>query len=386
MTAQASSEQRPPPARYRILIAGGGTGGHLFPGLAIAEAFQRLLPGTEVRFAGGADGLEHRVVPAKGYRLYRIPVRGLYGVPWRRKLWVLATLPWAALRCLGILLTYRPHLVVGVGGYASGPMLAMALLAGRTCVIQEQNTSPGLTNRLLGRFVKRAFVVKDAETAAFRHPLAVGSPVRREILTLRERPAQGAAGSPTAAAPLLLVMGGSQGARAINEAMRAAAPRLKAWGRPLRIVHQAGAQHAAAVRAGYAQSGVAVETVEFIDDMAAAYAACRLIVSRAGASAVNEIVCARRASILIPIPGTSGDHQLKNARRLEQAGAARLIEQHALSGEALAGEIIALLERPDALDAMERASDRLFPGDSAERIVRECEALLKAARRPRPAG
>jgi UDP-N-acetylglucosamine--N-acetylmuramyl-(pentapeptide) pyrophosphoryl-undecaprenol N-acetylglucosamine transferase len=376
MAAQPSSEQRAPRARPRILIAGGGTGGHLFPGLAIAEAFRRLLPGTEVRFAGGAEGLEHRVVPAQGYRLYRIPVRGLYGVPWRRRLGVLATLPWAALRCLWILLSYRPQLVIGVGGYASGPMLAMALLAGRTCVIQEQNTSPGLTNRLLGRFVKRAFVVQDAETSAFRHPVAVGSPVRREILTLREHAARAAAVSSTSV-PMLLVIGGSQGARAINEAMRAAAPPLKAWGRPLRILHQAGAQHAAAVRAGYAESGVEVETVEFIDDMAAAYAACRLIVSRAGASAVNEIVCARRASILIPIPGTSGDHQLKNARRLEQAGAARLIEQHALSGEALAREIIALLDRPDALDAMERACDRLFPGDSAERIVRECEALLK---------
>ena len=373
----------PPPSRspYRILIAGGGTGGHLFPGLAIAEAFQRLLPGTEVRFAGGAEGLEQRVVPARGYRLYRIPVRGLYGVPWRRRLWVLATLPWAALRCLGILLSYRPQLVIGVGGYASGPMLAMALLTGRACVIQEQNTSPGMTNRLLGRFVKRAFVVMDAETAAFRHPVAVGSPVRREILTLREQAESARAvpltAVPPTAVPTLLVLGGSQGARAINEAMQAAAPRLKAWGRPLRIVHQAGARHAEAVRAAYTRAGADVETVEFIDDMAAAYAACRLIVSRAGASAVNEIVCARRASILIPIPGTSGDHQLKNARRLEHAGAARVIEQSALSGEALAREIVALLDRPEALQAMERACDRLFPGDSAERIVRECEALLK---------
>ncbi len=352
----------------RILIAGGGTGGHLFPGLAIAEAFQRLLPGTEVRFAGGAEGLEHRIVPARGYRLYRIPVRGLYGVPWRRRLAVLALLPWAALRCAGILLSYRPDLVIGVGGYASGPMLAMALALGRLCVIQEQNTSPGMTNRLLGRFVKRAFVVVGAETGAFRNPVAAGSPVRREILTLRERP------RPAGDAPTLLVLGGSQGARAINEAMLAAAPLLE--GRALRIVHQCGPLHLEALRQGYRGTRLAIELVAFIDDMASTYAQSRLIVSRAGASAVNEIVCARRASILIPIPGTSGDHQLKNARRLEQHGAAQVLEQRDLSGAALAREILSLLGRPAALDAMERACDALFPGDAAERIVRECATLL----------
>jgi len=357
------------PAR-RILIAGGGTGGHLFPGLAIAEAFLRLAPGTEVRFAGGAVGLEHRIVPAQGYRLYRIPVRGLYGVSWRRKLSVLALLPWAAWRCLAILLSYRPHLVIGVGGYASGPMLAVALLTGRRCVVQEQNTSPGLTNRLLGRFVKRAFVVVDAETSAFRHPLEVGSPVRRAILTLREHEA------PRGAPPTVLVLGGSQGARALNEAMLAAAPLLAAAGVPLRIVHQSGAQHLASVQEGYRHTRLDAEAVAFIEDMAAAYAGSRLVVSRAGASAVNEIVCARRASLLVPIPGTSGDHQLKNARRLEQAGAAKVIEQQALTGALLAGAILGLLQRPAALEAMERACDKLFPGDAAERIVRECLALM----------
>ena len=357
-------------APLRILIAGGGTGGHLFPGLAIAEAFQRLLPGTEVRFAGGAQGLEHRVVPAHGYRLYRIPVRGLYGVPLRQRLAVLALLPWAALRCAAILLGYRPHLVIGVGGYASGPMLAVALLLGRTCVLQEQNTSPGLTNRILGRFVKRAFVVLDAETPGFRHPVAVGSPVRRAILALRERP------SPPRPVPVLLVLGGSQGARALNRALVAAAPALKAWGKPLRIVHQSGPKELDAVRQGYAQAGLAAEVVAFIDDMAGAYGQARLIVSRAGASAVNEIVCARRASLLVPIPATSGDHQLKNARRLEQAGAARVIEQAGLTGEGLARAIVALLEDPARLDVMERACDALFGGDSAERIVAECQALL----------
>jgi len=354
----------------RILIAGGGTGGHLFPGLAIAQAFQRQVPGTEVRFAGGARGLERRVVPAQGYRLYRIPVRGLYGVPLHRRLGALALLPWATVRCAAILLSYRPHLVVGVGGYASGPMLATALALGRTCVLQEQNTSPGMTNRILGRFVKRAFVVMNAETAAFRHPVAVGSPVRRAILALRERPA------PARAVPALLVLGGSQGAHVLNRAMVAAAPALASWGRPLKIVHQSGPAEADEVRSGYDRAGLAAEVIPFIDDMAEAYGQARLIVSRAGASAVNEIVCARRASILVPIPGASGDHQLKNARRLEEAGAAQVVEQSRLTGEALASAILTLLEDPARLDEMEGACDALFAGDSAERIVAECRALL----------
>jgi UDP-N-acetylglucosamine--N-acetylmuramyl-(pentapeptide) pyrophosphoryl-undecaprenol N-acetylglucosamine transferase len=354
----------------RILIAGGGTGGHLFPGLAIAETYRRLAPGTEVRFAGGAQGLEQRVVPAQGYRLYRIPVRGLYGVSWRRRLGVLALLPWAALKCVAIVLSYRPHVVIGVGGYASGPMLAMALLLGRTCVLQEQNTSPGMTNRVLGRFVKRAFVVPDAEVSAFRHPVAVGSPVRRAILALRERPPE------ARPIPVLLVLGGSQGARAVNRAMVAALPALRGAGSALRIVHQSGPNELEEVRAGYAAAGIDAEILPFIDDMAAAYSRTRLIVSRSGASAVNEFVCARRASILIPIPGTSGDHQLKNAQRLEHAGAAQVLEQPGLTGERLAAAIRGLLEAPDRIDAMERACDTLFAGDSAERIVRECEALL----------
>ena len=175
---------------------------------------------------------------------------------------------------------------------------------------------------------------------------------------------------------MLLVLGGSQGARALNRAMVDAAPALKAWGQPLRIVHQSGAHELDAVRAGYAQAGLSAEVVAFIDDMAGAYGQARLIVSRAGASAVNEIVCARRASILVPIPGTSGDHQLKNARRVERAGAGQVIEQAALTGAALAGTIRTLLAQPARLDEMERACDAIFGGDSAERLVQECRTLL----------
>jgi UDP-N-acetylglucosamine--N-acetylmuramyl-(pentapeptide) pyrophosphoryl-undecaprenol N-acetylglucosamine transferase len=360
-------------AAYRILITGGGTGGHLFPGLAIAEALRRRHPDADIRFAGGTYGLENTVVPAHGYPLYRIAVRGLYGMGLRRGLLALARLPLAFLQSLWILLRFRPHLVIGVGGYASGPMLATALLLRRTCVIQEQNTVPGMTNRLLGRWVRKAFVVVEGTERYFRHPTVMGSPVRRDILALRERPPA------QRVIPTVLVVGGSQGALAVNRAMEAALPRLEAWGKPLRIVHQTGPNHLAAVQSAYAERKLAAQAVPFIQDMAAAYETARLVVSRAGASAINEIIAARRASLLIPIPGTSGDHQRHNARRLEQAGAAVMVEQSGLTGPALAGIIIRLLEDPARLDAMERATDALFPGDSAQRIADECLDLIADA-------
>ncbi len=358
-------------AGHRVLIAGGGTGGHLFPGLAIAEALRRRSPRIDIRFAGGTYGLENKVVPAHGYPLYRIAVRALYGVSWWRRALSLARLPLAFAQSLWVLLRFRPHLVIGVGGYASGPMLATALLLRRACVIQEQNTVPGMTNRLLGRWVRKAFVVVDGMERWFRNPAVVGSPVRRDILALREQPAA------ERLVPVLLIVGGSQGALAINRAMAAALPLLEAWGKPLRIVHQAGPNHLESVRSAYADRRLNAQVLPFIEDMAAAYRAARLLISRAGASAVNEIVAARRAALLIPIPGTSGDHQLQNARRLERAGAAVVLEQSALTGQTLARQIIGLLEDPARLDAMERACDALFPGDSAQRIADDCLSLLE---------
>ena len=358
----------------RILIAGGGTGGHLFPGFAIAEALQARVPGCEVRFAGSAYGIEHRAVPQRGYRLHRIAVRGLYGVPWPRRLLRLALLPWAFLQCLWVLLAYRPHLVVGVGGYASGPVLATALLLRRRCVLHEQNAWPGLTNRLLGRFVAAAFVTVEDQPGFFRHPVLAGMPVRAAIRALRP-PAPEA--SPTRRTqPLLFVFGGSQGARAINRAMVAALPHLKSRHPHLRILHQTGPADLADVSHAYAQTGLSAEVVPFLEDMAQAYRSARLIVSRAGASAVNEIIVARRAALLIPIPGTSGDHQRRNALHAAGAGAAEVLEQADLTGAVLAERIGALMADAARLDAMEAATDALDPGDAAGRIADACLRLL----------
>ena len=354
----------------RILIAGGGTGGHLFPGLSIADAFLSRHPGAEIRFAGSSYGIEHRVVPARGFRLYRIPVRGLYGVSWRRRAWVLAMMPLALLMSAGILLTFRPHLVIGVGGYASGPVLAMAVLLRRVTVLQEQNAYPGLTNRLLGRYVRMAFVPVEGLERFFARSEVVGNPVRADILRLREEPP---AARPE---PMVLVFGGSQGARRINEAMVGALPLLGKVSSPVSILHQTGSADLGWASAGYAANSVPHQVVPFIEDMADAFRRCRLVVGRAGASTVNEIVTARRASILIPIPGASGEHQLKNARRVEVAGAGVVLEQAELSGETLGKQLVELLRDPARMDRMEGNCDALFPGDAAARIVEKCLQLI----------
>ncbi|MDH5752980.1 MAG: UDP-N-acetylglucosamine--N-acetylmuramyl-(pentapeptide) pyrophosphoryl-undecaprenol N-acetylglucosamine transferase [Deltaproteobacteria bacterium] len=397
-TEQNGRNATRPGTATRVLIAGGGTGGHLFPGLAIAEALQRHCPGVDIRFAGSSYGLEAREVPRRGYRLYLVPVRGLYGVSWSRRLLVLLMLPVAFLKCLGIILGFRPHLILGVGGYASAPVLATGLLLGRRCVIQEQNAYPGITNRLLGRFVHTAFTAVKDEHGFFRNVLVTGNPVRESILALRNNPQPGSETRGSSAEPhQVFVVGGSQGARVINRALTEALPLLRQSGPPLSILHQTGRLDQDWVREAYVlhlgsgghtpPNGPSGEEMEFgsdlrarvtpfIEDMAAAYSESRLVISRAGASAVGEIVAARRASVLIPIPGTSGEHQLRNAERLAAAGAAVLLRQHDLNGERLAAVIADLLGAPERIKGMEEATDQLFPGDSADEIARACLRII----------
>ncbi|MDH4225500.1 MAG: undecaprenyldiphospho-muramoylpentapeptide beta-N-acetylglucosaminyltransferase [Deltaproteobacteria bacterium] len=357
------------PRPFKVLFAGGGTGGHLYPGLAIAEEFQRRVAGVRVEWAGSSYGLEARVIPQKGFVLHLLPVRGLYGVSWLKRLKVALLLPAAFLQCVWVLLRFRPHLVVGVGGYASGPMLAAAVVLGRVTVLQEQNAYPGMTNRILGRWVRRAFVPVAGLERIFPRAEVVGNPVRRDILALRETP------RPRPHPPQVLVLGGSQGARVINRAMMDALPLLARWGHPVRVVHQAGPQQLEQVTQGYQGCTIPHQVVPFLEDMAGALAASRVAVSRAGASAVAELITARLPSVLIPIPGTSGDHQLKNGRRVEQHGAGVVLEQHLLTGQTLAARLMDLLDHPEKLDRMEACSDSLFPGDSARRIVESCLEL-----------
>ena len=357
-------------APLRVLFAGGGTGGHIFPALAIADAFLRQDPDAQMRFAGSSYGLESRVVPQRGFRLYRIAVRGLFQVSLRRRLWVAAMLPVAFLQSVWVLISFRPHVVIGVGGYASGPVMATAILLGFPTVIQEQNAWPGMTNRLLGRFVRLAFVPMEGLERFFRRRMVVGNPVRPEIMALRER-------ADDRSSPLqVLIFGGSQGAHVINKAMANALPILEEWGGKIQILHQTGEADLKTTKEAYARTKLKYEVVPFVENMAEAYARSSLVICRAGASAVAELVAARRPSVLVPIPGTSGDHQLRNAQWLEKAQASVLLQQADLSAESLAKILIDLLGEPARLKAMEAATDGLFTGDAAEQVASGCRTLL----------
>ncbi|MDH4246256.1 MAG: undecaprenyldiphospho-muramoylpentapeptide beta-N-acetylglucosaminyltransferase [Deltaproteobacteria bacterium] len=358
----------------RVLIAGGGTGGHLYPGLAVAEALRTLEPQVEIRFAGSRRGLEAREVPRRGYRLYTIPVRGLFGVSrWRRFLG-LSLLPLAFFKSLWVLLTFRPHLVLGVGGYASGPILATALLLGRRCVLQEQNAYPGITNRLLGRFVRTAFTTVTDAHGFFPRAIVTGNPVRHEILALRtEAPAPDHPSLP----PQIFILGGSLGARAINKAVTEALPLLAATGHPPRIVHQTGRLDIEWVSQAYSAASLEARVTPFLEDIASVYRDSALVISRAGASAVGEFIAARKPSVLIPIPGTSGEHQLHNAQRLVAAGAAILIPQAELTPALLVETLQVLLADPQRRVEMAKATDALYPGDAAQRIALECLKIME---------
>jgi len=353
----------------RIVIAGGGTGGHVNPGLAIAQELVRRDPEREVRFVGTASGLEARLVPAAGFALETIRASGIVGKGITARVAGLARLPLGLLDALRILGRFRPALVVGVGGYASGPVLAAALVRGIPAMIHEQNNWPGLTNRLLAPWVNR-IAVSFSSTAGLvgARGKLTGNPIRAAFATLP-------AWTPHAGPARVLVFGGSRGARAINEAVMAALPRLAAAGWIWR--HQTGAADRDRVAAAYAAARIEGAKVEaFVDDMPAALAAADLVVCRAGASTLAELACAGRAAILIPFPQAAHDHQRQNAGAFAAAGAARVLEQEKLTGDRLAGEMQGLLADPKRVDAMAVAARTLARPDAAARLADLAEALL----------
>ena len=282
----------------RVLIAGGGTGGHLYPGIAVAEALLRPDPSRVVSFVGTARGLESRVVPALGYPLDLIRSAGLKGKSLPALVRGLLLLPLSALDAWQVLSRRRPDVVVGVGGYSSGPVLLLAALRGIPTLLMEQNTAPGFTNRRLARWVRAAAVSYDETLAYFPGTGFVsGNPVRREFLQTAE--AAGDHGS--AQGPVrVLIMGGSQGARAINDAVVAAVPIALASGAVLAITHQTGERDLARVRDGYAQAGVPATVEPFFYDMDARMRLADLVVARAGASTLAELTVLGRASVLVP--------------------------------------------------------------------------------------
>ncbi len=341
----------------RLLVAGGGTGGHLFPAIAIAQALAEKI-NLEIRFVGSDRGIEATKIPQLGYHLYKLQVAGLYKVGRVKKLIGLLKLPIAFLQSLWILLTYRPNLVLGVGGYASGPMLLMSLLLGFKVVLQEQNASPGMTNRFLGRYAPLTLVPFSGLEELFKNPVVVGNPIRKEIIA-----AAGQDQTQKNDTFHIAIVGGTQGARVINRAFCGLLDQLK--DKKVKITHQAGKLDLKEVSDIYKNyPDLDAEVVVFIDDMAGLYKNLDLIISRSG-SMIAEFNAMGKASILVPIPHASGDHQRQNALKLTQAGAAILLEQKNLSPESLWANIDELWQNPAQLKAMEEASKGLFKGDSA---------------------
>ena len=355
----------------RILFAGGGTGGHLYPGIAVADELRRRDPATVVSFVGTARGLESRVVPALGLPLDLIRSAGLKGKSLMALLRGLALLPLSALDAWRVLSARRPDVVVGVGGYSSGPVLLLAALRGLPTLLMEQNTAPGFTNRRLAPFVRAAALSYEETLQYFPGKgVVTGNPVRREFLQALEAgddPARNDGGV------RVLIVGGSQGARAINDAMIAAAPLLADRG--LVLTHQTGERDLARVRDGYAAAGVTATVEPFFHDMNTRMRAADVLVARAGASTLAELTVLGRASVLVPLPTAADDHQRKNARVLAAAGAAEVIEEANLSGPALAGALTALAADAPRRRTMADQASRLGRPDAAARVADRIVAL-----------
>lgn len=349
----------------KLVIAGGGTGGHLFPGIALAEELLTRAPNRhDVLFVGTEKGLEARVVPQNGLKLELIKVSGLKRVGLWGLLKGLFAVPRAILQSMGILRRFKPDVVVGVGGYASGPVVLAAWLMGIPTAVQEQNAYPGFTNRTLAHFAK---VVLTAFPEAGRHfprrkVQLLGNPIRRQLLDNYLK------NSVPHEKFNLLVFGGSQGSHILNQKMLEAVPFLDSVRDRLVIQHQTGEKDADPVREKYAQQSANAEVFEFIRDMSGAYARADAIVCRAGATTLAELTVAKKAAILVPFAAAADNHQELNARSLTDSGAAVMILEKELTGERLAKEVVALMD-PERRRLMEKAAGSLGRPEAAREII-----------------
>ena len=360
----------------RLLVAGGGTGGHLFPGIAIADEVVRR--GGEVLFVGTSRGIETRAVPAAGYKLETLTVSGLKRMGVAGTLRGLFRLPVAMAKSLAILRRFRPDIVVGVGGYASGPMVLAAALLGYPTAIQEQNSVPGITNRILGKLVSAVFIAFEDAVRFFpaRKVERLGNPVRRAIVTALERaPGEAQAGDKLR----ILVVGGSQGARTVNDLVMSAAAILAGKALDFALLHQTGTADLERAQERYRSLGLAgrVEVRPFIEDMATAYAQADLVVARAGALTLAELAIAGKPAILIPLPTAADDHQSKNAARFSEAGAALVLDQRTASAEELAMSLAELAEDRPRRARMTAAMRDLARPQAARAIVDRLETMAR---------
>ena len=357
----------------KMMIAGGGTGGHLFPGIAIGEAFLRLAPGgSEILFVGTPRGIEARVLPERNLPHEFLEVGQLKGLGLMRKLATLLSLPLSLFKAMGIIRRFSPDVVIGVGGYVSGPVVLAARLLGKKTAIQEQNSVPGLTNKILGRVVHTVFTAFEAAREAFpaRKVVFSGNPVREEIMKLAgERPA-------LPAKPAVVVLGGSQGARAINEVMPEVYRKLAEKHAELSWTHQSGAAEFEQTAARYEGAPGAPRVEAFLSDMGAVYAGASLVVGRAGASTLAELCAIGRGSVLIPFPFATDNHQEVNARELEGLGASRVVIQKEMSADGLSALLDELLSEPGKLEDMAARAREHGRPNAAGDIAGACIAMV----------
>ena len=355
-----------------VLIAAGGTGGHIYPGIAVAKEVMRRDAKSAVRFVGTIRGLETKLVPENGFELLTIDSAGLKNVGLMGKVKGLMVLPKSFLEARRILNEFKPDVVIGAGGYVSGPVLLMASFMRFPTLVMDSNALPGFTNRRLAPFVTKAALTFEEAVKFFgKKGIVTGNPVRQEFFDIPPKTRETDKFS-------LLIFGGSQGARAINNAMVEALPLLENFKGKLKITHQTGEADFPKIAESYQREGwTDAQISAYIKNMPDHFANSDLILCRAGATTCAELAAAGKASIMIPLPTAADDHQRKNAEALQSAGAAKMILQRDLNGENLANEIKSLIENTQDITAMEIAAKKLARIDAAAITVDLIEDLVK---------
>ncbi len=356
----------------RIIIAGGGTGGHLFPGIALAKALKEQNPNIKIAFIGTERGIEFKVLPREGFPLKTISSSGLVGKRGLQKVVSWMKLPLSVIQSLGHLLRYRPHLVVGVGGYSSGPVGLSAWLLGIPVLIHEQNSVPGMTNQWIGKLARKVAVSFGESKKYFpEHKVEVtGNMIRKEFCESKiEENTKSEKFS-------ILIVGGSQGAHSINNAVVEALDLLDDYKDRIEWIHQTGEKDEERVKTAYLNKGVHAQVQSFFFDMVDQVKKASLLICRSGAGTLAEIAACGKASILVPFPYAAHDHQVHNARAVETAGAARVVLDHELSGSILADLIKEAINDPESLNTMERDSLALGKRDATQKVMAMCMDLI----------
>lgn len=343
----------------KAILAGGGTGGHVIPALAIAQELKKQY-GAELLFIGTARGIENRLVPAAGFPLKLIEVGTLNRVSWKTRLKTFSGLPSAVFAARNMLKEFDPDVVIGVGGYASGPAMLAAVLGRIPTVAFEPNVVPGFANRVVARWVSAAAVHFEETARYFKNAKVTGVPVREAFFEVAAQKS----GPPT-----LLVFGGSQGAQAINRVMIEAVPTLRERIPDIHIIHQTGERDYNAAATAYTPLDRAVEAYKFIDNMPAYFAQADLIVCRSGASTVAEITAAGKAAVFVPFPRAADDHQKRNAEALERAGAAVMLEESKLTKDSLVDTVAGLFADRKQLTQMGETASKLAHPNAAKDIA-----------------